>query len=408
MFSKHRKKRNGNTKNTLVSVGSGVFDNLDEGIVVLDNEYNICIFNPGAEKLTGWAAKDAIGLYFNSVINVIDEQGRKYSENTNPIKRALIERNTISVSKAKLFTLSEQQTIIDIITAPIINDDDSLQGAVSILKDSAHAHNSRESAMTEFMSTASHEMRTPIAAIDGFLELALNSQVCNIDDNARSYLEKAQTSASNLSRLFQDLLTSSQSEDGQLVNNPAIVEMVAFVQEITEASFSIAEKKQLVVKFLVGTGEVGGNNNSLHAAARPVHPTYYAYVDPNRLQEVFNNLFDNAVKYTNEGEIIVTIDANENTIQIKIEDTGIGIAPENVPHLFEKFYRVNSSATQTVSGTGLGLFICKQIVQLYSGQIRVESILGKGSAFYVMLPRMSKETAQKVLDQQLILSDKPR
>src|SRR6185437_4367663 len=99
-------------------------------------------------------------------------------------------------------------------------------------------------------------------------------------------------------------------------------------------------------------------------SGKTVRPLYYAYADVNRIREVFQNLVDNAIKYTNEGEVLVRLAGDSSVIQIQIQDSGVGIPPEDIPHLFQKFYRVDNSSTRSIGGTGLGLFICKKVVEL--------------------------------------------
>jgi signal transduction histidine kinase len=111
---------------------------------------------------------------------------------------------------------------------------------------------------------------------------------------------------------------------------------------------------------------------------------------------VITNLFDNAVKYTPEGKVSIGLTGNDQVVQCYVKDTGPGIPAADVPHLFQKFYRVDNSATRTIGGTGLGLFISRKIVELYSGRVWVESELGKGSTFYINLPRLSTERASQL------------
>ncbi len=152
----------------------------------------------------------------------------------------------------------------------------------------------------------------------------------------------------------------------------------------------------------------GGSDQTINATkeggtAKVVRPLYYVLVDPDRLREVITNLFDNAVKYTPEGKISLGITGNDQVVQCYVKDTGPGIPADDLPHLFQKFYRVDNSATRTIGGTGLGLFICRKIVELYSGRIWAESELGKGSSFYINLPRL---TTQKATELQAAGADK--
>ena len=144
---------------------------------------------------------------------------------------------------------------------------------------------------------------------------------------------------------------------------------------------------------------IGANSatNGSTAGTKVVRPLYYVHADPDRLREVITNIFDNAVKYTPNGSITLGLTGNNDVVQMFVRDTGPGIPAADVPHLFQKFYRVDSSATRTIGGTGLGLFICKKIIELYKGRIWAESEVGKGSTFYINLPRL---TSQQVTELQ--------
>jgi signal transduction histidine kinase len=249
-----------------------------------------------------------------------------------------------------------------------------------------------EKQRADFISTASHEMRTPVAAIEGYLSLAMNTQVSSIDSRARNYLEKAHQSTQQLGKLFQDLLTSSRAEDGRLVNHPRVVEMSEFIKHLSESFQLAAEKKHLIVDFVI----IGDDGLAQSSAGKVVTPLYYVHVDQDRISEVVTNVFDNAVKYTQAGKITVGLGGNVQNVQVFIQDTGTGIPPDDVPHLFQKFYRVDNSEVRTIGGTGLGLFICKKIVELYGGQIWVESTLGAGSTFRINLPRVSTQQAESL------------
>jgi signal transduction histidine kinase len=233
-------------------------------------------------------------------------------------------------------------------------------------------------------------MRTPVAAIEGYLALALNEKVSHIDSKARTYLEKAHASTQSLGSLFQDLLTSAKAEDGRLINHPVVTEMGAFLQKHTEDMRFAAEKKGLLLDYLIGSAD---GITVAESSQKLVRPLYYVNVDQDRISEVIINLFDNAIKYTQSGKITVGLTGDDKTVQIRLQDTGQGIPPEDAAHLFQKFYRVDNSATRSIGGSGLGLFICRKIIEMYDGRIWVESEVDKGSTFFISLPRISNERA---------------
>ncbi|RWZ77998.1 MAG: HAMP domain-containing histidine kinase, partial [Candidatus Chaera renei] len=243
-----------------------------------------------------------------------------------------------------------------------------------------------------FISTASHEMRTPVATIEGYLGLALNPKTATIDDKAKEYLQKAKESVQHLGRLFQDLLDVSKAEDGRLNTNPVVVDIVAFTKEVTESFELSAKQKGLVLYFKPVSSSALETN-------RRLNPVYYALADQGQLREVLSNLIENAIKYTQTGSITVDIGGNDEAITVSVADTGIGIPPEDIPHLFQKFYRIDNSVTREIGGTGLGLYLCRRLVEAMRGRIWVKSEFGRGSTFYVQIPRLTHEEAMERLAQ---------
>ena len=157
------------------------------------------------------------------------------------------------------------------------------------------------------------------------------------------------------------------------------------------------------MEYVMGTHDhvIDASSATASGSARVIKPLYYINVDSERIREVIINLFDNAVKYTESGSVSIGLTGDANVVQLSIQDTGAGIAAEDIPHLFQKFYRVDNSATRTIGGTGLGLFICRKIVELYSGRIWVESKPGTGSTFFINLPRLDAKQAAELKAEQV-------
>ena len=371
-----------------------ILNAIDDGVMLIDANKTIQLFNPAAEKITGWAQKDAVGIQYTSVLKLVDKKNEPYSEQNDPFVRIFEEIATIKDNQANIVSSDNKLVALDITVTPLINAQNQIIGAVGVFRDVTEER-SAEAQRAEFISTASHEMRTPVAAIEGYLALAMNDRVSKIDSKARDYLEKAHTSTQHLGKLFQDLLTSAKAEDGRLQNHPIVTEMGEFLEQLTQDLRFSAEKKGLGMEYLIGAeGQATSGSRGELGGSKVVRPLYYVHVDPDRMREVITNLFDNATKYTDSGKVSIGIAGDAQVVQIRIQDTGAGIPKEDIGHLFEKFYRVDNTATRTIGGTGLGLFICRKIVELYSGRIWVESTLGQGSTFYINLPRLTTEKAQ--------------
>jgi len=372
-----------------------LIQSVTDGIIVINTEGKITLINPAAAAMTQWAVSEALGVDVQLVAKLTKEDGSELDNREDPFKEVITEKQHINQTLV-LHGRENKEQVISLSVSPLLSDQAKAAGAVAIMRDVSEEH-AAEKQRGEFISTASHEMRTPVAAIEGYLALALNDKVSTIDTRARNYLEKAHASTEHLGKLFQDLLTSSRAEDGRLSNHPTVVEMGALMQQLSDDLKFGAEKKGLLAEFVIGGADETIDATSKDASLQHlVKPLYYVYVDPDRIREVITDLFDNACKYTDSGKISIGLTGNIDVVQLYIRDTGAGIPADDIPHLFQKFYRVDNSATRTIGGTGLGLFISRKIVELYHGRIWVESEVGKGSTFFINLPRLTTQRASEL------------
>jgi PAS domain S-box-containing protein len=370
-----------------------LIQSIADGVIVTNTEGKITLVNRTAANMTGWTVEEAAGINIEQVFKVAKEKGEEIPKEEYPFTAVLAHKAFFN-QVLQLTSRKGKKQIISLVISPVVTPKGEVFGAVAVLRDISEQR-AAESQRGEFISTASHEMRTPVAAIEGYLSLALNDKVSTIDSRARGYLEKAHSSTQHLGQLFQDLLTSAKAEDGRLSNHPVVVEMGSYLEQLVEDLKFAAQKKSLNTEFIIGSSDaIDATKDKGEQGIRVLKPLYYVYVDPDRMREVITNLFDNACKYTDQGKVSVGLTGNEEVVQLYIRDTGAGIPPEDVSHLFQKFYRVDNSATRTIGGTGLGLFIARKIVELYQGRIWVESELGKGSTFFINLPRLSSQKAQ--------------
>jgi PAS domain S-box-containing protein len=366
---------------------------IEDGVVMVGRDNVVHLFNPAANKITEWPPEEAVGLDFHTVVAVVNQKGEAIAPEQHPFAQALATNAAVRNNNIWLSTKTGRRIAISLIVSPVV--DPATQQAnsvVGVFRDVTQ-QKQEEAQRSDFISTASHEMRTPVAAIEGYLALALNPKIAKVDDNARKLLEKASAATKHLGVLFQDLLTSSRAEDGALQSYPQVIEMGEITQQVAEAERFHAQEKGLTLRYVMSSDPTLGNG-------KVVKPLYYAYVDPHRIQEVLTNLINNAIKYTPEGGVTVTLTGDQTTIQVQVSDTGPGIPSDDLPHLFQKFYRVDNSMTRTIGGTGLGLFICRKIVELYNGRIWVESELNKGSIFFINLPRLSSTQALDMQQKQ--------
>ena len=372
---------------------SVIIESITDGVLITDSKGTVQVLNKSAAQMLGWQQTDAVKLDYRSLVHATSETDGSSTEN-NAITESLATGKPVQ-KVSLLETNNKRHIYVDIVASPIqqtVQTPEGTQqrvaGTIAVLRD-VDQQKRTEQQRSDFISTASHEMRTPVASVQGFIELSLNPKVSTIDDKARGYLVKAQEATKHLGELFQDLLTVSKSDDGRLTNHPKVIEVGEFLKEIITEDKIVAERKGLKVVLEPDAANL-----------KTVAPLLYISADPDRLREVVTNLFDNAVKYTKAGIVTVGASLKERSVVIRVSDTGMGIAAEDIPHLFQKFYRIDNTATREIGGTGLGLYICKEIIEMMGGKIYVQSTPGTGSTFFVELPRVSEETIARTQQSQ--------
>jgi two-component system phosphate regulon sensor histidine kinase PhoR len=222
-----------------------------------------------------------------------------------------------------------------------------------------------EKIKTDFVSNISHELRTPLAAIKGFAE-TLDDKMHSTEN--KHYLDIIRRNTDRLINIINDLLFLSELEEKSTKLELVEVDLKIIVENITKIFEQRLKEKSLFL------------NLDVEINLPPVK------ADPFKLEQMFINLIDNAVKYTENGGINISLKSKGDKVEITIEDTGIGIPEDHLPRIFERFYVVDKSRSKKLGGTGLGLSIVKHVVLLHNGNIDVESSLGKWTKFVIMLP----------------------
>ena len=362
-----------------------VINAIGDGVLAIDSRGTIRLINPAAEKLIGWSGRDAVSLDYKSVLQLGTVDSQELPPSLDPISQGLNTNQQYRTNDLSLLTNSGKRLLVSIVVSPI---GDPGSGVIVTFRD-VTKEKLEERQQAEFISTASHEMRTPVASIEGYLGLALNPATAQIDAKARSYIEKAHESTQHLGRLFQDLLDITKAEDGRLASDPEIIDVVDFTRDIAAGLKPQAEQKSLKIIFSPDTKDIG---------EKQLHPVYYISQDKDHFREVISNLIENAIKYTKQGVIEIDVAGDEDAVIISIQDSGIGIPPEDISHLFQKFYRVDNTDTREIGGTGLGLYLCRRLVESMNGRIWVESTYKQGSTFFVSIPRLNHAEASDLLE----------
>ena len=361
--------------------------NIQDGVIITNQTGIIQFINPAAITMTECGAADkAIGLDYGLLIKLETKEGRELPEAENPLYIAMRSNQPLDSFQGCLITGQSDQRIP--IAISVLPTDNNGQNRIITFRNIAKEL-AEEEEHTEFISTASHEMRTPVATIDGYLSLALNPQTATIDERARGYLSAAEKASKHLGKLFQDLLDVTKMDDGKIKPHFEPTEMVSFVRSISNDYVARAKEAQLHLQF-------GTQDSNSFSENRRMNQVVYGFIDINFMREILDNLIENAIKYTPAGgSIYINVRGDGDRILINVTDTGIGISAEDLSHIFQKFYRVDNSDTRTIGGTGLGLYIVKQRAEAMGGRVWAESAFGEGSTFYVSLPRITDDEYEK-------------
>lgn len=242
-------------------------------------------------------------------------------------------------------------------------------GSVTVLQDISHLKE-LDKMKAEFIAMLTHELRAPIAAVEQQLTVLLNRMAGEISEKQEKLLSRAKERTRGLLDLIKDLLDFSKIEVGKMVQYKEPLTLQEIIQKVIDLMRVEADNKKIDLQF-----PAPSQNPLIHA-------------DRNSIEGIFTNLISNAIKYTPEGgRVWVTLSEEAGFAKATVSDTGIGIKKEDLPRIFDKFYRVRTAETRQIVGTGLGLSIVKSIVEAHHGSISVESEEGGGTTFTVFLPK---------------------
>jgi len=279
-----------------------------------------------------------------------------------------------------------KQAKVNLTTTKIDSSVQTNLGCLLILHDLSREEE-LEKMKLDFVSMASHELKTPLTSIIGYLSVFINENKGKIPFDEIDLLEKSQVSAQQLLTLVQNILNVNKIERDQLAVSPQSVDYEAILQKSVEDLQNQAKQKNITL-----------------ALNLPTESMPKVLADPIRIGEVVTNLMANAINYTNAGgKVEVSLEVSPTQVTTMVADSGLGIPKEAIPHLFNKFFRVSNTAQQASKGTGLGLYIARSIITKLGGKIWVESEMGKGSKFYFTLPVASqiKTFEQKFVGQAI-------
>jgi two-component system phosphate regulon sensor histidine kinase PhoR len=330
-----------------------ILNSMMDAVVALDREGRVRLVNQSAERTFGISEDACLGKTVVGVIRSFDLE--RLVQGVLADGRDIVEEIPIVTDQPRTFLI--HVTGLAALSA----------GVVAILRDRTEAR-SLERARSDFFANVSHELRTPLTSIKGFLETLLDGSLDN-QAATRHFLEVMNAEAVRLSRLIDDLFLLSDIENRRRVFKREQVAVDALIDRVRDMFALMAQERGVSLRTSV-------------AASLPP-----AWGDADMITQVLVNLVDNAVKYTPGGgevEVSAFLDDTRRMV-IRVSDTGVGIGEDDLPRIFERFYRVDKARSRAQGGTGLGLSIVKHIVETLDGRIEVASSPGRGSTFTVRL-----------------------
>jgi two-component system phosphate regulon sensor histidine kinase PhoR len=333
-----------------------------EGILVVDEKSRIVMIN------------DALRQLFSISTEVVDKTPLEFIRNAE-LEGAIQE--AIRVGKNSSFELIHPSSLTKIFEVNVVGilpspeekhkEGYGSKGAIAVFHDISRLKE-LEKIRQDFVANVSHELRTPLTTIKGYAETLLDGALQ--EEVAFQFVQVIKRHADRLSKIVEDLLILSKIESKEFQLK---IEKIA-ISELIDDVFGFVKESAYKKKIILSKEEI--------------HPFLYVDADQNYLEQVLINLLDNAIKYGREGGNITlsAIQKNQSEIEIAIRDNGIGIPKEDLPRIFERFYRVDKGRSKELGGTGLGLSIVKHLIQAHGGRVWAESQLDEGSTFYLTLP----------------------
>jgi PAS domain S-box-containing protein len=357
------------------SLLSAIIDSSDDAIVSKNLKGIITSWNLGAERIFGYTADEMIG---QPVLRLIPDERK--NEETHILDK-LCRGERVDHFETQRIRKDGSVVEVSLSISPVRNAEGKIVGASKIARDISmqkKAHQLAASAVKEaeqqgrmkdeFLATLSHELRTPLQAILGWTQLLLSGNCA--EEELRQGIEVIDRNAHAQCRIIEDLLDMNRILSGKVRLEVQRVELIPLLEDAIENAKPAANAKNIRLQSV------------LDPAAQPV------FGDPNRLQQIFWNLLSNAIKFTpSGGRVQILLERVHSHLEIRVSDTGVGIEPDFLPHVFERFRQADASSTRTQGGLGLGLAIVRHLAELHGGTVKAASAgRNLGSTFTLMLP----------------------
>lgn len=354
---------------------------IGDGLLATDEKGNITFINKMAENLLGKKSKEVVGKNFFTVIPLEDEKGMEIPLQKHPVNMVLVAGAATATLPTAYYKRKDTGRFpMSLMATPVILDKKTI-GTIKVFRDITYEREI-DKAKTEFVSLASHQLRTPLSTVNWYAEMLLEGDVGKLNEQQQKYLEEVYRSNQRMVELVNALLDVASLELGTFIIDPEPTDVCKLMENVIDE-----QKPQIDARKLRFSSSCAKNISLMQA-------------DPKLLRMVMQNILSNAVKYTPEdGNIDFTITlANKKNILLKISDTGYGIPKNQQGKIFTKLFRADNVRDKDTDGTGLGLYIVKSIIENSGGKIWFKSEGGTentGTTFFVSLPLGGVEESSK-------------
>lgn len=343
---------------------------LQDALIAYDQSFKMSFFNPAAEALFGLPAKNILGREMHPG-DVENQQTQLLAQVIFPslAPSLTVRSKTGEYPQIADLSFTEPQLELRVVTAPVADEKGRLLGFMKIVRDRTREISLLRS-KTEFITVASHQLRTPTTELNWAVQTI--SQDPGLSDTDKELAQNAVRSAKKLETIVEDLLNTSRIEEGRFGYNFEQTDLVAYVEKILSEVMPQVQRAGLKLYF-----------------DKPQTKLPPVMIDVQKLSMVLSNLLDNAVRYNvQNGEITVSARAAAEGpyVEVSVKDTGIGVPPEQIKKLFMKFFRADNAVKSQADGSGLGLYIAKNIIAAHGGRMWAESELNRGTTFHFTLP----------------------
>ena len=352
-----------------------IFNSIGDGIIATDQFGKITRINPKAREILGYSDNEIIGKWFPNIIVALGEDNQPLTLIDRPITKAFLTGKSIS-EKMQYKTKDGSIIPVAITVSPIIADGRPV-GAIEVFRDITQEQEI-DRMKSEFISLASHQLRTPLSAIKTYAHMLLDGFMGDVTPSQRKSLQTIVVAANRMNELISTLLNITRIESGSITIAPKLVQLPRLIDEVVKELNHTANAKEIDLQIDMPPNPPAVRTDNLIA------------------KEVITNLVSNAVKYTAEkGMVRVSLKVRPQSVLISVTDSGLGIPKQAQQQIFTKFFRAPNVVRRETSGTGLGLYLVQGLTAQLGGKVWFESEENVGSTFYLSLPRQSKKKVTK-------------